>query len=422
MKYIFGLLSFLWLTQTATASFHVPDSTGIEILMGVEDDEQKDITDDLDKLLQSWYIKNYVSISDDPQDNSVYQPVVLNDSVLAAQLGKIASPFSMDYNEQVRDFINLYVNKRRKQVGYMLGLSEYYFPMFESVFDKHQIPLELKYLSIIESALNPRAVSPVGASGLWQFMYATGKIYKLEVNSFVDDRRDPLKSTEAAAQFLSSLYSIYKDWTLVIAAYNCGPGNVNKAIKRSGGKTNFWDIYNYLPKETRGYVPAFIAATYAFHYYDQYYIRPKKMNLPIMSDTMQIDAQLHFEQVASMINMPVEQLRELNPQYKLDIIPGSPEKPYTLIIPHEYSLAYIEKKDTIFCHLDSVYFAERRVYVPGSTSVASNVQSSNTNDLSPITYIIKSGDNLGLIAGWYDVTISNLKDWNNIHKLSKGRS
>ena len=286
MKYIF-IISFTFLSyQFAFADRIYPDTT--ETSLSIQQ-EQADFTDDLDSLLQSWYVQNYISIAKDTGAQKAFQKTELNDSILEYQLQHIASPFSMDYNDRVKAFINLYVNKRHNQMSYMLGLSDYYFQMFEEIFDKYNVPLELKYLAVIESALNPRAVSKAGATGLWQFMYATGKIYKLEINSYVDERRDPVKATEAAAQFLSKLYSMYGDWTLVIAAYNCGPGNVNKAIRRSGGKKNFWEIYYRLPRETRGYVPAFIAATYAFHHYQDYGIRPSQMDLPIMTDTMNIN-------------------------------------------------------------------------------------------------------------------------------------
>jgi len=410
MKYILILFTFF---NTVNFSFGIsPDTTSISLNMEVE---QEDITDDLDSLLQSWYIQNYISIAKDtiPQDN--FQKVELNDSILELELQHIASPFSLDYNDRVKAFINLYINKRHSQVSYMLGLSEYYFPIFEEIFDKYNIPLELKYLAVIESALNPRAVSRAGATGLWQFMYSTGKIYKLEINSYVDERRDPIKATEAAAKFLSNLYAMYGDWTLVIAAYNCGPGNVNKAIRRSGGKKNFWEIYYRLPRETRGYVPAFIAATYTFHYYEEYGIKPVKMDLPIMTDTMDINENLHFGQVSEMLNIPIEQLRELNPQYKKDIVPGRKERVYKLKLPQEYSLAFIDKRDTIFTHNDSIFFAKKEVIAPKKYQ-RGGVTPPSSKNMRAVTYTIKSGDNLGYISSWYNVRVSDIKYWNNIYR------
>lgn len=391
-----------------------PDTTIVESKVNIE---QQDFTNDLDSLLQSWYIQNYISIAKDTIVQEDFQKIELKDSIIKHQLAQMSSPFSLDYNDRVNSFINLYINKRHNQVSYMLGLSEYYFPMFEEIFDKYNIPLELKYLAVIESALNPRAISRAGATGLWQFMYTTGKIYKLEINSYVDERRDPIKSTEAAAQFLSNLYEIYGDWTLVIAAYNCGPGNVNKAIRRSGGKTNFWEIYYRLPRETRGYVPAFIAATYTFNYYKYYGIKPVKMDLPIMTDTMNIDENLHFGQVAEMLDLPIEELRELNPQYKKDIVPGRKERVYQLKIPQKYSLSFIDKRDTIFTHKDSIFFAKKQVIAPKKYERGGGgVVPPSSKNLTPITYTIKSGDNLGYISSWYNVRVRDIRYWNNIYK------
>lgn len=390
-----------------------PDTTNLNLVIK---EEQVDFVEDLDRLLQSWYIKNHQSIGQDTVRQTDFVKQELNDSILEYQLGHIASPFSLDYNDRVKAFINLYINKRHSQLSYMLGLSDYYFPMFEEIFDRYNIPLELKYLAIIESALNPRAVSSAGATGLWQFMYSTGKIYKLEINSYVDERRDPVKATEAAAQFLSKLYSIYGDWTLVIAAYNCGPGNVNKAIRRSGGKKNFWEIYYRLPRETRGYVPAFIAATYAFHHYEDYGIKVLKMDMPIMTDTMHINENLHFGQVSEMINIPIEQLRELNPQYKNDIVPGRKNRVYQLKLPQEYSLAFVDKTDTIFEHKDSIFFAKKEVIAPKKYERGGVTPPPSSKNKKAVTYTIKSGDNLGFISSWYNVRVSDIKYWNNIYK------
>ncbi|MBN2668305.1 MAG: transglycosylase SLT domain-containing protein [Bacteroidales bacterium] len=406
------IVVLLFFSGYSKALVIVPDTT--ENRFGIEE-EQVDFTDDLDSLLQSWYIQNYESNAIDSFTLEGFQTVELNDSIIKWQLSQIASPFSLDYNEQVKAFINLYLNKRTQQLSYMLGLSEYYFPIFEEIFDKYDIPLELKYLAIIESALNPRAVSRVGATGLWQFMYSTGKIYKLEINSYVDDRRDPIKSTEAAAQFLSQLYKIYKDWTLVIAAYNCGPGNVNKAIRRSGGKTNYWEIYYRLPRETRGYVPAFIAATYAFHYHKEYNIKPVAMELPIMTDTMQISQNLHFGQVSDLLNVPVEELRELNPQYKKDIVPGRENNTYALVIPQEFAMNFVDLEDTLYRHKDTIYFAEKEVIAPQKYE-PTGVNPPSSKNTTPLTYTIQSGDNLGFISSWYNVSVNDLKYWNNINR------
>ncbi|RLD49703.1 MAG: hypothetical protein DRI94_10600 [Bacteroidetes bacterium] len=238
--------------------------------------ETQQIQNNLDSLINLWYIK--LAINNDTSINYIANDstYVLYDSIIVQQLQAIEQEVKLTYNDKVKAFINLYANKRHRQVSSLVDLSRIYDPIIESALDKYNLPLELKYLPIIESAFNQRAVSRAGATGLWQFMYTTGKMYNLEINSYVDERRDPVKSSDAAAKFLSDLYKIYHDWTLVIAAYNCGPGNVNKAIKRSKGKTNFWEIYNKLPRETRGYVPAFIAADYIMHYYKDYKIVPQK--------------------------------------------------------------------------------------------------------------------------------------------------
>lgn len=402
---VFFNVSLLWSST--------PDSTVVSLALT---EEHTDFTDDLDSLLQSWYVKHYLTIGKDTLAQEDFVKAILHDSIIEEDLHNIASPFSLDYNDRVKSFINLYINKRHSQMSYMLGLSDYYFPMFEEVFDQYNIPLELKYLAVIESALNPRAVSRAGATGLWQFMYSTGKMYKLEINSYVDERRDPYKATVAAAQFLSKLYSMYGDWTLVIAAYNCGPGNVNKAIRRSGGKKNFWEIYYRLPRETRGYVPAFIAATYAFHHYEDYGIKALKMELPIMTDTMRVDENLHLGQVSDMLNVPIELLRELNPQYKKDIVPGRTGNVYQLKIPQEYSLAFVDKRDTIFTHKDAVFFAKKEVIAPKKYDRAGGNPPVSVKNKKAVSYTIKSGDNLGFISSWYNVRVSDIKYWNNIYK------
>jgi len=348
------------------------------------------------------------------------KPIILPDSVYIEQLDKLVSAFDLTYNDKVKAFINLYANKRREQVGNMLGLSEYYFPMFEEYLDREEIPLELKYLPVIESALNTRARSRVGATGLWQFMYSTGKMYGLEINSYVDERRDPVKATIAASKFLKDMYKIYGDWTLVIAAYNCGPGNVNKAIRRSGGKHDFWQIYYRLPRETRGYVPAFIAANYIMAYYKDYKIKPVKVDRPAKTDTIIINEFLHLQQVADVLQIPIETLRDLNPQYRLDIIPAK-VRTYPLRLPIEYTDKFIDLKDSIFAYKDSVFFnPEKKIIAPPKNQRSGrghiNYAPPPTKDMVKIMYTIKPGDNVGYIASWYKVRLSDLRYWNNIYR------
>lgn len=396
----------------------------------VDKKESKQIEEDLDSLLNLWYVKNsvksselqYVKVSSKEAD--VKQ---LSDSVLIKRLGEIPSLIELPYNPIIRRYIELYT--RRRTAPILIGLSDYYFPMFEQILDKHDLPLELKYLPIIESALNPRAVSRAGATGLWQFMYSTGRIYHLEINSFVDERRDPESSSEAAAEFLSHLYDMYKDWTLVIAAYNCGPGNVNKAIRRAGGKRDYWDIYPYLPRETRGYVPAFIGAAYLMNYYDKHNIKPVDVKMPIMTDTIMVTKKLHFMQVADVLKVPIEQIRDLNPQYKKDIIPVTTE-PYPLRLPLEYALAFIDLEDSIYSYKDSIYFNPKRIVITPkkyssrnyyASSYKSTYKPPSTKNKTKLTYTVKSGDALSLIAGWYNVRVSDLKYWNNIGYRSRIR-
>ncbi len=345
-----------------------------------------------------------------------FEKIILSDSAYIAQLENLVSVFDLTYNEKVKGFINLYANRRRNQVGNMLGLSEHYFPLFEEHLDKYNLPLELRNLPIIESALNTKAKSKSGAVGLWQFMYATGKIYGLEINSYVDERMDPVKSTIAASNFLKDLYKIYGDWTLAIAAYNCGAGNVNKAIRRSGGKRNFWEIYYKLPKETRGYVPAFIAANYIMNYYKNYNITPKKIDLPLKTDTILINEFLHFQQVSEVLNIPIETLRDLNPQYKIDIIPAK-IKSYTLKLPVEYIDQFIYLQDSIFNYKDSIFFNDKnRTIAPSSTNENSVYTNAPSKNMVAINYTVKQGDNVGLISNWYNVNTSDLTNWNNLHK------
>ncbi len=369
----------------------------------------------LDSLLNLYYITQ--TLSNDPDfwttepDSTVPD---FPDSVFISRLSAIPSVVELSYNSLVRRYIEVYANKRRSQVEVMLGLSQYYFPIFDDILDYYGLPVELKYLSIIESALNPRAYSRARAVGLWQFMYGTGKLYGLSINSLVDERRDPIKSTHAAARFMKDLYSIYKDWTLVIAAYNCGPGNVNKAIRRSHGKRNYWDIYYYLPRETRGYVPAFIAATYVMNYYREHKLKPRQIELPLTSDTIMVTQELHLGQVAEVLNMPLPLLRDLNPQYRTDIIPAR-EKPMSLRLPMEQAFRFIERESLVYTYRDSFYFNPDRVTT--SPTVSSSKYAEEVippENYAKLYYTVKSGDNLGFIAEWYHVRLSDLKYWNNL--------
>nr|WP_321450146.1 transglycosylase SLT domain-containing protein [uncultured Carboxylicivirga sp.] len=373
----------------------------------------------LDSLVNQWYVSKSATdlVLDSIPVNDSISKYSLPDSVYIQRLAAINSPINYTFNSKVKAYIELYTLKRRDQVQSMLGLSEYYFPMFEEVLDARQMPLELKYLPIIESALNPRAYSRAGASGLWQFMYYTGKQYGLNINSYVDERRDPYRSSIAAANFLQDLYNIYKDWFLVIAAYNCGPGNVNKAIRRSGGHRDFWKIYYHLPKETRGYVPAFIAATYTFTYAHEHNLYATSNQLPIVSDTIMVNQPLHLKQVAEMLDVKLDYLRDLNPQYRRDVIPAASKKTYPLRLSFNMATDFAAYEDTIYAH-------KRNTYFPGGKLVSNPEYTKYTPSVpkgkETVWYTVKSGDAVGLIADWYDVRTTDLRYWNNVrHNLIK---
>jgi membrane-bound lytic murein transglycosylase D len=371
--------------------------------------------DNLDSLLNLWYVQQALQTvqaeSILPMDEDTLVPD-FPDSVYIARLASLPFVMDLSYNRIVKNFIDLYTHKRIERVGVMLTLSEYYFPMFEEIFDAYGIPHELKYLAVIESALNPRAVSRAGATGMWQFMHYTGKQYNLTINSLVDERRDPYKATIAAARFLKDLYAIYKDWNLAIAAYNCGPGNVNKAIRRSGGKRNYWDIYYHLPRETRGYVPAFIAASYVMNFYAEHNISPTPVDFNLNSDTLHIREKLHLGQVAGVLNLSINQLRDYNPQYKYDVIPGD-GRDYILRIPQTHSMRFIELQDSIFAWRDSIFFNDKNFIIsPTASNYSTPVLPSDK--YTRLSYTVKSGDNLGFISTWYNVRLSDIRYWNNI--------
>ncbi|WP_052345514.1 lytic transglycosylase domain-containing protein [Alkaliflexus imshenetskii] len=367
----------------------------------------------LDSLVNLWHARPAVPafVVDTIIESAEFLYEELPDSVYIQRLASINSPIYYPFNNQVKSYIRLYTQRRREQMENMLGLAEYYFPMFEAALDARNMPMELKYLAVIESALNPRALSRAGASGIWQFMYHTGKRYGLEVDSYIDERRDPFKATEAAVSFLSDLYDIYGDWHLAIAAYNCGPGNVNRAIRRAGGKRDFWEIYYGLPRETRGYVPAFIAATYAFTYAREHNLHARPINLPVATDTIMVSRPLHFEQIADMLQIPVDAIRELNPQYRKDVIPAL-TKSYPLRLAFDQTTAFAAIEDTIYAHRRTQFFPNNQLVVTPSNNTHSAVAPAGRE---PVYYTVKSGDAVGLIAGWFNVRVSDLRYWNNIN-------
>ena len=359
----------------------------------------------LDSLLNDWKTKNNL-IYDVDCTNSAIAPQ-FSDSVYIDRLRRMPTIMEMPYNSIVREYIERYTGKLRNQVSVMLAANNFYMPLFEEALDAYELPLELKYLPIIESALKPTARSRAGALGLWQFMIKTGRLYGLESNSLVDDRLDPIKATWAAARYLKEMYDIYKDWHLVIAAYNCGPGNVNKAIRRAGGKTDYWTIYNYLPRETRGYVPAFIAANYIMTYYCHHNICPMNTEVIAPTDTVQVTRRLHFEQIADLCDITIDELKSLNPQYKKNIIPGD-SKPYTLRLPLKQVSTFIECQDTIYDHRADELFKNRR------TVTVSNKVTATVGKGKLSYHKIRSGETLSTIAKRYGVTVSQLRSWNGL--------
>lgn len=370
----------------------------------------KYFSDKLDSMLSSWYVQNAFLLDSTELAEADTLKQTLPDTVYIQRLQSMQSAVSLSYNNTVKNFIAMYTVRKPKQVAVMLGLANYYFPMFEEALAKYGLPMELKYLPIIESALNPGANSVASAVGLWQFMYGTGKMYKLEISTFVDERRDPLKATDAAVRYLRDLYNIYNDWHLVIAAYNCGPGNVNKAIKRSGNAKDYWKIYYKLPKETRGYVPAFIAANYVMNFYQSHNIFPKSPDFPIITDTLMVNDYLHFNQVSEVIGIPVEQIRSLNPQYRRDIIPASKEKRYSLVLPQDEISAYLENESVIHSHRRTEFFPNNEIVNPQNNYASKSP--SDVKGRDKVIYSVKSGDNLGMISAWFRVRQSDLKYWN----------
>jgi len=328
----------------------------------------------------------------------------VSDSVINARIEALnaQTPIELTYNKVVDNFIDLYTKRRKQLTGKMLGLAELYFPLFEETLDKYNMPLEIKYLAVVESALNPKARSRAGAKGLWQFMYYTGKMYGLNVNSLVDDRNDPIKATDAACRHLLDLYEIYGEWSLALAAYNSGAGNVNKAIRRAGGTKNYWAVWPYLPRETRGYVPAFIAVNYVMNHYQDHNIYPIKPQIVYYeTDTIFVHDALHLEQVAGVLDVPIDILRVLNPAYRNDIIPASAKKMYVLRLPREKIGSFVNNEEAIYAYKTKSGIKREKILADIKKAQERQV------------HIVKSGENLGLIARKYHVSVNSLKKWNN---------
>ena len=377
------------------------------------------MTFELDSLLNLYMSKTYLDEDNDCRMKDVNP--VFEKEVYIDRLRRMPTIIEMPYNEVVQKFIDRYSGRLRHSVSYMLGASNFYMPIFEEALETYGLPLELKYLPVIESALNPTAVSRVGATGLWQFMLATGKRYGLEVNSLVDDRRDPIKSSYAAANYLKDLYKVFGDWNLVIAAYNCGPDQINKAIHRAKGSKDYWQIYPYLPKETRGYVPAFIAANYIMTYYCEHNICPMTTRLPAKTDTIMVDRNVHLEQIAAVCNIDIEQLRTLNPSYRRDIAPGA-TKLSAIRLPQTEVGKFIDMQDSIYAYNAEALFTKRATVEVNddaptykrSTSSRSRSKSKKRTSSRGKTVTIKSGQTLSEIAKKNGTTVAKLKKLNGL--------
>ncbi len=359
-----------------------------------------------DSLIDLWYRQrlsaDYLEKSDYDMD-AVHFSSNVSDEEMMRRLSAMNAYITIPFNETVKNYMILYSEKMPRHVENMMGRSLYYFPIFEEILAKYGLPLELKYMSIIESNLNPVAESRAGAMGIWQFMYRTGRLYGLKINSFVDERLDVEKAADAAARYLRDAYSVFGDWNLAISAYNCGAGNVNKAIKRAGGKMDFWSIYPYLPRETRGYVPAFIGAMYAFHYAREYGLQPAKVGLPVKVDTFEIRRNLHFKQINEVVGVPLETVKLLNPQYTHDIIPGN-EGTYILNLPYSWTSKFLSAdQDSLYLHRAGELL---------NAQVLKNIEESG-NEVR-ISYKVKEGDYLGRIAARNHCTVAQLKKWNHL--------
>ena len=392
------------------AVHHIPeqaDEGGLAIEGLLPEDYTLDVTD---SLLSLWYVHKSMLKGDTVSFNmdSVHFRSSVTDKEYLQRLADMNSFITLPFNETVRNYIILYSEKMPTKMSSMLALSQYYFPIFEEIFDRYGLPKELKYMAVIESAFNPVAVSRAGAKGMWQFMYNTAKMYGLTITSFVDERLDPVKSADAAARYMRDAYRIFGDWNLAISSYNCGSGNVNKAMRRSGSR-EFWPVYNYLPRETRGYVPAFVGAMYAFTYYREHGLVPETDSMPVQVDTFHIRRMLHFQQVSALTGVSVEMLKKLNPQYVHDIVPGTAKEEYVLRLPYQYTSKFIENEDSVYAYNAKEYF---------SPATLQNIAVSGSASSQRIAYKVKSGDYLGRIASRYHVTVKQIMEWNHLRNTN----
>ena len=359
---------------------------------------------ELDSLLNDWNVRSHLTADD--SCNATGENPQFTEEEYISRLSRLPNVIEMPYNKEVRRYIDQYCERMRRSISIFLGAGNFYIPLFEEALESYQLPLELKYLPIIESALNPKATSRVGAAGLWQFMIATGKQYGLEVTSLVDERRDPIKSSYAAARYLKDLYDMFGDWTLVIASYNCGPNNTLKAITRAGGVKDYWKIYPYLPAETRGYVPAFIAANYVMNYYCQHNICPIETNLPQSADTLNVTRNVYMEQIVDLCGVSMDEVKALNPQYRTNLIPGE-SRPCTIKLPSSAVAAFLTAGDSIYTHRIGELAKNRKVVEVDESKVSSSSKGART-------VTVRKGDTLGSIAQRNRTTVTKIKRLNGL--------
>jgi membrane-bound lytic murein transglycosylase D len=391
--------------EIADGSFRIPINKETDIQLGDHPEAAKYDSLWMKELYESaqYYEAMYEEVTE--PDTTGLQSSELDTEVLKERLMALdqKTPFNIAYNPSLESVIKSFLVRKKELMERMLVASQFYFPLFEQELDNYNIPLEIKYLAIVESALNPRAKSRVGATGLWQFMYGTGKMYGLDVSSYVDERSDPIKATTAACKYLAKLYEIFGDWDLALAAYNSGPGNVNKAIRRSGGYKNYWNIRRNLPRETAGYVPAFIATMYLFEYAEEHGLKINKAERPYFeTDTVQVKNLITFEQISKMVDVSIEELVVLNPSYKLNIIPKIPGKNYALRLPKTEIGKFVANEEAIYAYVEKE-LKEQEKPLPQLVTAQNRIR-----------YKVRSGDYLGRIAERYGVRVSQIKQWNGL--------
>ena len=369
------------------------------------------MTFDVDSLLRLYNSITYLQVDNDCNYNG--ENPVYDKETYIERLQRLPNIIEMPYNNVVRNIIDRYSGRMRNSVSYWLGASNFYMPIFEEALEAYQLPLELKYLPVIESGLNPNAVSKAGATGLWQFILTTGKQYGLTVNSLVDERRDPVKASNAAAHYLKDLYGIFNDWNLVIAAYNCGPENVNRAIHRANGQRDYWAIYPYLPRETQSYVPAFIAANYIMNYYCEHNICPIRSKLPVKTDTVVVNKDVHLQQIAAVCNLSMDELRALNPQYRRDIVNGN-AGPSIVRLPQSAINTFIDNEDSVYTYNASQLLTRRSEVEVAEAKATKKSSKKSKSKKKRKTVTVRRGDTLSSIAARYGTTVARLRKLNGL--------